>query len=161
MEFTDRPSTALTSSSLRANRDKYNNNNKRKEQLNSLDTSVAEYVHTRGACADACAYALCWWLLGNKTSLSNRDWPASILVPADRVNTRGTNDPVATWRGQGLPRPSQGSFVSSARPPRWNRIVKFIDKINDRTNVSNLKFSSIFFNYCGQFSTILDEKPKS
>lgn len=30
---------------------------------------------------------------------------------ADRVNTRGTNDPVATWRGQGLPRPFQGSFV--------------------------------------------------
>lgn len=53
----------------------------------------------------------CFRLVGNKTSLSNREWPGSILVLADRVNTRGTNDPVTTWRGQGLPRPFQGSFV--------------------------------------------------
>lgn len=139
MESTDRPSTTSTSSSLRANRDKYNNN-ERKEQLNSLGTSVAEYVHTR----DACAYALCWWLLGNKTSLSNRDWPASILVPADRVNTRGTNDPVATWRGQGLPRPSQGSFVSSVYAPRSNRIVKFIDKMIEQM-LPILNFDQFFF----------------
>lgn len=48
-------------------------------------------------------------------SRRSRDWPGSILVPADRINTRDTNDPVATWRGQGLPRHPQGSL--SARSP--------------------------------------------
>ena len=93
-------------------------------------------MHTR----DACAYALCWWLLGNKTSLSNRDWPASILVPADRVNTRGTNDPVATWRGQGLPRPSQGSFVSSRCTTMKQKLSNLSKPDRRRTNVSSQIF---------------------
>lgn len=104
-------------------------------------------MHTR----DACAYALCWWLLGNKTSLSNRDWPASILVPADRVNTRGTNDPVATWRGQGLPRPSQGSFVSSRCTTMKQKLSNLSKPDRRRTNVSKQIFLTIW-------KRMLDEK---
>lgn len=88
--------------------------NNHDEQLNSLDmcAQAARIVCTL-CIHETRVLTHCWWLLGNKTSLSNRDWPASILVSADRVNTRGTNDPVATWRGQGLPRPFQGSSRSS------------------------------------------------